>query len=109
MYLAIAATGTFATPSYELAQANRLVRIFLVICVGLFNFWGFAVGTLLIFILLLRTKSFGVPYLWPLIPLDFDALKTILIRYPVPIANLRPSIFKPLDRIRQPQARKNSE
>ncbi|NLP44378.1 MAG: spore germination protein [Peptococcaceae bacterium] len=109
MYLAIAATGTFATPSYELAQANRLARIFLILCVGLFNFWGLAIGILLLFILLLRTKSFGVPYLWPLIPLDFNALKTILIRYPVPIANLRPSIFKPLDRIRQPQARRNSE
>jgi len=107
MYLAIAAVGTFATPSYELAQANRLARIFLVIAAALFNFWGLGVAVLLLFILLLRTNSFGVPYLWPLIPLDWKALKTILIRSPVPIANQRPSIFKPKDRIRQPQERKN--
>lgn len=105
LYLAIAAVGTFATPSYELAQANRLARIFLILCAGLFNFWGLGIGVLLLFILLARTNSFGVPYLWPLIPLDFDALKTILIRYPVPIANLRPSIFKPKDRVRQPKPR----
>ncbi|MGI6449583.1 MAG: spore germination protein [Desulfitobacteriia bacterium] len=107
MYLAIAAVGTFATPSYELAQANRLARLFLIAMVGLFNFWGLAVGAVALFILLLRTNSFGVPYLWPLIPLDFKALMTIIVRHPVPIANLRPSIFKPKDRIRQPQERTN--
>lgn len=107
MYLAIAAVGTFATPSYELAQANRLARLFLIAMVGLFNFWGLAVGAIALFILLLRTNSFGVPYLWPLIPLDFKALMTIIVRHPVPIANLRPSIFKPKDRIRQPQERTN--
>ncbi|MGI5902001.1 MAG: spore germination protein [Desulfitobacteriia bacterium] len=105
MYLAIAAVGTFATPSYEFAQANRLARIFLVLMAGLFNFWGLGIGVVLLFILLLQTRSFGVPYLWPLIPLDIKALSTIIIRRPVPIANLRPSIFKPKDRIRQPQER----
>jgi stage V sporulation protein AF len=108
MYLAIAAVGTFATPSYELAQANRLVRIFLVLAAGIFNFWGLGIGVLLLFILLWRTNSFGVPYLWPLIPLDYAALKTILVRQPVPIANLRPSIFKPKDRVRQPEERTGS-
>jgi stage V sporulation protein AF len=105
MYLAIAAVGSFATPSYELAQANRLVRLFLVLAAGIFNFWGLGIGVLLVFFLLWRTRSFGVPYLWPLLPMDYKALKTILIRNPVPIANLRPSIFKPKDRIRQPQER----
>lgn len=105
MYLGIAAVGTFATPSYELAQANRLVRIFLVLAAGLFNFWGLGIGVLALFVLLWRTNSFGVPYLWPLIPLDYKALKTILVRNPVPIANHRPSILKPKDRIRQPQER----
>nr|WP_148228112.1 spore germination protein [Syntrophobotulus glycolicus] len=106
MYLAFAAVGTFATPSYELSMANRLVRLFLIIMVGLFNFWGLGIGTILVFFLLWRTKSFGIPYLWPLIPLDIKALGTILVRSPVPIANKRPSILKPKDRIRQPEARK---
>lgn len=106
MYLAFSAVGTFATPSYELSQANRLMRLFLIIMAGTFNFWGLAVGIVLVFFLLWRTKSFGVPYLWPLVPLDIKAFRTILVRSPVPIANKRPSIFKPQDRIRQPQGRK---
>lgn len=105
VYISFVAVGVFATPSYEFAQANRLARFFLVILAGFFNFLGFIVGSLLLFILLLRTKSFGVPYLWPLIPLDIKALGTIIVRNPVPIKNKRPSILKPQDRIRQPEGR----
>lgn len=106
VYIAIVTVGTFATPSYELAQANRLARLFLLVMVSLFNFIGFAIGVLVLFILLLRTKSFGVPYLWPLLPLDIKALGTVLVRSPLPIKNKRPSILKPKDMIRQPQGRK---
>ena len=106
MYVAFSAVGIFATPSYELAQANRLARLFLVVLSGLFNFIGFFVGVILLLFLLWRTKSFGVPYLWPLIPLDIKALGTILVRSPVPIKNKRPSILKPKDQITQPQGRK---
>lgn len=102
MYVAFAAVGAFATPSYELAQANRLARLFLIVLTGLFNFIGLFVGLITLFVLLYRTRSFGVPYLWPLLPLDAKAFATILVRKPVPIHNLRPSILKPLDRSRQP-------
>ncbi len=102
MYIAIAAVGTFATPSYELGLANRLARLFLVLMAGLFNFIGFWVGSAMLFFLLWRTKSFGVPYLWPLIPLDVKAMKAVLVRSPVPIQNQRPSILKPQDRDSQP-------
>ena len=44
LYLAIAAIGTFATPSYEMSLANRLVRIFLLICTALFGVYGFVIG-----------------------------------------------------------------
>lgn len=102
MYIAIAAVGTFATPSYELGLANRLSRLFLIIMTGLFNFIGFWIGAAMVFFLLWRTKSFGVPYLWPLLPLDVKAMWAILVRSPVPIKNQRPSILKPQDPDRQP-------
>lgn len=37
LYLAVAAIGTFATPSYELSIANRLARIVLLIAAGAFG------------------------------------------------------------------------
>lgn len=102
MYIAIAAVGTFATPSYELGLANRLSRLFLILMTGLFNFIGFWIGAAMVFFLLWRTKSFDVPYLWPLLPLDVKAMWAILVRSPVPIKNQRPSILKPQDPDRQP-------
>jgi stage V sporulation protein AF len=102
VYMAIASVGTFATPSYELGLANRLARLFLILMTGLFNFIGFWLGAVILFFLLWRTKSFGVPYLWPLLPMDIKALGAVLVRPPVPIKNQRPSILKPQDQDRQP-------
>lgn len=103
MYLAFAAVGTFATPSYEMGMALRLWRLLLVILVGAFRLPGLIGGLAALFILLATYKSFGVPYLWPLIPFNWKAFKAILVRYPVPITNSRPSILKPADRSRQPK------
>ena len=105
LYLAIAGIGTFTTPSYELGFALRLVRFALLIATGLFLLPGFIVASLFIFVTLLRMKSFKLPYLWPLIPFNWTALKTILVRSPVPIQNTRPSGLRPLDKRRQPANR----
>lgn len=106
MYIAIVSVGTFATPSYELAQANRLARLFLVIMTFVGGFIGFGIGIIAVFIVLLRTKSFGVPYLWPVIPFNGKAIGKALFRSPVTLQNTRPSILKPQDESRQPKKSK---
>jgi len=63
---------------------------------GVFSGFG------LVLVLAAFTKSFGVPYLWPLIPFNWPALKAILVRSPVPIQNSRPSILNTRDKWRQP-------
>ncbi|NLK00116.1 MAG: spore germination protein [Clostridia bacterium] len=97
LYTAIAAVSIFATPSQELGQANTLVRVFLLLGVGLFGLPGFAAAMLSVIFLLLTTKSFGIPYLWPLVPLNLSALRDVLIRPPIPTQNLRLSILNPQD------------
>lgn len=102
LYTAVATIGTFATSSYELAMANRLARLGLLVLVGIWRLPGLLVGLLFIFFFMITSKSFGIPYFWPLIPFNWSALKRVLIRYPVPMHNLRPSILNPKDSIRQP-------
>lgn len=104
LYMAIAAVGTFATPGYEFAFAIRLVRLFLLLAVGFLRLPGFLIGLALFLFLLLRTKSFNVPYLWPLFPLDIGALLDIVIRKPVPFKVTRPSILHPQDPDRLPSS-----
>ncbi|WP_102263585.1 spore germination protein [Mesobacillus jeotgali] len=97
LYLAIAAIGTFATPSYEMSLANRLVRIFLLVLTAAFQLYGFLIGVVLFIILLARMNSFGVPYLWPFIPFNPRAFRDVLVRSPIPLKNRRPRILKPQD------------
>lgn len=101
LYVAVVAIGTFLTPSIELANANRLVRLGLLAMTALFRLPGFVIGTAVTFFALAFMRSFGIPYLWPLIPLNLKALAGIIVRTPVPVRNTRPSILKPLDASRQ--------
>ncbi|MQL52975.1 spore germination protein [Desulfofundulus thermobenzoicus] len=101
LYTTVAALGTFLTPSYELSLANRLVRLFLLAAVALLGLPGFIIGLLATLAILVATRSFGVPYMWPLIPFNWNAMKKVLVRSPVPIDNIRPSILHPRDKYRQ--------
>lgn len=97
LYMSIAAIGTFATPSYELSLANRIVRIGLLIITSMFHVYGFVIGIVLFIILLTRMNSFGVPYLWPFIPFNFRAFRDVIIRSPIPLKNRRPRFLHPKD------------
>ncbi|MGG0716500.1 spore germination protein [Robertmurraya massiliosenegalensis] len=97
LYLSIAALGTFATPSYEMSLANRLVRIFLLLATAAFHAYGLLIASVLIVIMLARMKSFGVPYLWPFIPFHFRAFVDVLFRAPIPLKSRRPSVLHPQD------------
>lgn len=97
LYISLVAIGVFSTPSWELSLANRLVQFFLLVLTGLFNIYGFIAGVLIIFYRLASTRSLGIPYLWPLLPLDVRALFSVLVRKPVPIKGFRPSILKTRD------------
>ncbi len=97
LYLAIAAIGTFSTPSYEMSLANRIVRIGLLVATALFGVYGFVVGVLLWLLLLTRMKSFDIPYMWPFIPFNFRAFRDVFLRSPMPLKNRRPRFLHPKD------------
>ncbi|MGD7021731.1 spore germination protein [Rossellomorea vietnamensis] len=97
LYLAVAAIGTFSTPSYELSLANRIIRIVLLILTALFGVYGLVIGITVWIVLLSRIKSFGVPYMWPFIPFNFRAMRDVLFRSPMPLKNRRPRFLNPQD------------
>ncbi|MEW5922071.1 MAG: spore germination protein [Bacillota bacterium] len=93
LYIGLVAVGVFSTPSWELSLANRFVHLILLVLTGLFGLIGFLAGLVLLLVRLLFSRSFGVPYLWPLIPLDFSALLSVLLRKPVPLKRFRPAFL----------------
>ncbi len=83
-YVAVGALGSFVTPSYELGLANKMFKLFIIIGTALLGLWGY-IGTIAVGLIFLATmKSFGKPYLYPLIPFNFKALLKSVIRYPIP-------------------------
>ncbi|MDR4945235.1 spore germination protein [Neobacillus cucumis] len=101
LYVAVAAIGTFATPSYELSLANRIFRIFFLIMVALFRVPGLIIGITLWILLLVTTKTMRIPFLYPFIPFNPLDFKLVLLRSPVPYSNLRGNMLNPQDRHRQ--------
>lgn len=102
LYMAVAAIGMFATPSYELGLANRIVRLGLLILVALFDVTGFVGGITLFVVLLTVHRSYNSSYLWPFIPFNAKAMSAILFRVPVMTSKKRPSFNKARDNTRMP-------
>lgn len=83
LYVAVAALMSFATPSIEFAHALRLFRYGLFVLVALWGWWGFGAGLAGTFLWLALTNSFGLPYLYPLLPFNGKALVRLLFRFPI--------------------------
>lgn len=97
LYISVAAIGTFATPSYEMSLANRLVRIVFLLMAGWFGLIGFIISVAVWIIMMVRMRSFQTPYFWPFIPFSLHAFKDVLIRSPIPLKKRRPTILHPQD------------
>lgn len=89
LYASISALLSFATPSFEFALALRLFRYVLFALVAVAGGVGLAIGLVFTLIWFAFTKSFGLPYLYPLIPFDGKALWRLLLRMPVMTVGVR--------------------
>ncbi|WP_096186720.1 spore germination protein [Evansella halocellulosilytica] len=101
LYIAIAAMASYATPSYEMSIANRIIRILLLLATAAFGVQGFVLGTTVLIFMLTAAKTLNTPYMWPFIPFEPKAFGDVLFRTPVPLKNNRPSILHTTDRTRQ--------
>ena len=80
LFCSISSIGGFATPSYELSLANKIVKLILIVLVGLFGGAGFIIGVYLLIMFLGSISLFEVPYLYPLFPFDYDEYKKVIFR-----------------------------
>lgn len=101
VYMAAVMMTQFALPSFELASANQMARFFILGCtqcghwIGITAF-GFPVAVGLWIVFLATRKSFGVPYLWPVIPFKWtNGLVDVLLRKPMSSIQGRPGILHP--------------
>lgn len=80
--IAVAAISSYAIPSYMMSNIFRLIRFPILIITALFGILGYLAGIIALLIHLMSLRSFGTPYLAPVIPFDKSGNKDVFIRAP---------------------------
>ena len=101
--VAITATANFVAPVYSLAAATRMLRFVLIIISAFFGLYGILLGLIVMVAHLASLRSFGVPYLAPVAPLNLKDQKDVFVLFPYWSMNRRPSY------LRSPQQEKQNK
>ncbi|MDM5327202.1 spore germination protein [Neobacillus sp. CF12] len=101
--IALTTIGSFATPTYTAAFALRMLRFPIMILSGIFGLYGVMVGVIFIFNHMLSLKSFGVPYMAPVSPENYQGMKDVVIRSPLWWMPKRPGFLQPANQNRLSQ------
>ena len=105
MVIVVSATAiaSFAVPSQT--DSGTVLRYIYLILAGIAGGFGVIMGLLAALIHLASLRSFGTPYLWPIVPLNLSGLKDALIRMPLWTLSKRPEaiIWKNRDSYNQGQ------
>lgn len=91
--VALTAIASFTTPSYSVAISLRLLRFPMIMVAGTAGLYGIAWFTLVISLHLAALRSFGVPFLSPVVPFFGEDWKDILIRAPWWAMRRRPHFY----------------
>ena len=82
LYMAFVAIANFTQRSYELGYAFKFMRIMLIILTAIFGLWGFIGGTILTVVLIATNVTVNGKrnYLYPLIPFNYKAFRSLFFR-----------------------------
>ncbi len=82
LYMAFVAIANFTQRSYELGYAFKFMRMGLLVLTALLNVWGYVAGLILVIVLIATNTTVNGTrsYLYPLIPFDGRALKSLFFR-----------------------------
>ena len=98
--VAFTAITSFVTPT--LVQETTIIRFALTILSGFLGAFGITIGLLAILVHMASLRSFGVPFLSPITPLNLrDLGQDVLIRAPWWAMYTRPKVIGSQNRVRQ--------
>ncbi|WP_162309351.1 spore germination protein [Cohnella abietis] len=83
MVVAITGIASFMIPNYTMGIPIRLLRFPIMILAGVMGLLGLLMGVIAVVIHLCSLRSFGTPYLMPLVPLKNSKWKEVLLRIPL--------------------------
>ncbi|MGN8645862.1 spore germination protein [Gracilibacillus sp. HCP3S3_G5_1] len=105
--VALTAISSFTTPSYNLAISARLLRFALILLSASLGAFGLIFGLIFIYIHLTTLRSFGAPYLTPIVPFNHDNWRDLFIRTPWWMMKERPDQVAGENKKRMSESRDN--
>jgi spore germination protein KA len=92
LIIVVAVTGiaSFSIPKFHIARAVRLLRFPMMLLAATMGLYGIIMGVLMLMIHMASIRSFGVPFLSPLAPINIEGWKDVFIRFPFWAMNKRP-------------------
>lgn len=101
--VALTAIASFAIPNEEFASVFRLLKFFIILTSAVYGLYGFLLGLLIVAVHLSELKSFGVPYMMPMVSGSVDGMqgkKDFVFRAPIKSMVKRPIWARGENRIR---------
>jgi spore germination protein len=99
--VAITAISSFAIPVYSAGLTLRILRFSAMFSAAVFGLFGVVMFFLLVCSHLVQLKSFGVPYVSPMVPYRWSDWKDLFIRMPFKWMKKRPLMLNPQDKVRR--------
>lgn len=76
------AISNFVVPYISMSIAARLIRFIMMLVAATFGLFGVMSGLMFLLIHLCGLRSFGIPYLDPISPLNLSDMKDVFVRFP---------------------------
>jgi hypothetical protein len=92
MVVSLTGIASFTIPRYAAGIALRMLRFPMILLAGTLGLLGIMLGLLIILTHMAALRSFGIPYLSPLAPMQGGEIKDVLVRTPWWKLNIRPSL-----------------
>ncbi|MBP2650984.1 MAG: gerAA 2 [Firmicutes bacterium] len=96
--VAVSEISSFAISTTTLVYTTRLINYFFITLASVLGMFGLINGMIIVMWYVVSLESFGVPYLYPLIPFDLEGMKDTFVRLAVLKKRLR--LLAPFNRYR---------
>ncbi|WP_234124090.1 spore germination protein [Clostridium hydrogenum] len=96
--IAVSAIASFAIASTTLVNTSRIINYFLIMLAGSLGIFGLFSGSFVILWRMSILESFGVPYLYPVVPIEPKAWTDIFIRAPFKMLKSKLRLTTDIDR-----------
>ena len=85
LYMAFVTVANYSQSSFELGYAVKFMRILILVLTSLFNYWGFAAGTVFSVCAVIFNRTIaGKSYIYPIIPFSWSELNKRFFRSRLP-------------------------